>query len=84
MGITLDEWKEWKLHPVTHEFFNSVKARIEEKKSDWANGAFTGESLDASMQKNAEAIGAVIALADLLETSYESVLEEVADAKFNK
>jgi len=84
MGITLEEWTEWKLHPVTIEFFHSVKARIEDKKDSWANGNFTAESLDGSMQKNSEAIGAVLALTDLLETSYEGVVEEVADAKFNK
>lgn len=84
MGITLDEWKEWKQHEVTKEFFDSIKARIEEKKEDWANGNFTTESSDGTVQKNAAAVGAVAALSDLLETSYEGVVEEVADAKFNK
>lgn len=84
MAITLDEWKEWKLHPVTIEFFSSVKARIEDKKDQWANGNFTEETIDGTSQRNAEAIGAVVALSDLLETSYEGVIEEVADAKYNK
>lgn len=75
------EWDEWLLHPVTQEFRKAIKGRIQELKDQWANGAFSTESLDGTKQLNAEAIGKVQMLQDLLEATYESVTEDNANGK---
>lgn len=84
MGITLEEWKEWKQHPVTSEFFKAMSNRVEDIKTQWANGHFTAESVEGTKQLNANALGKVDILLDLMETSYEGIVEEAADVKFNK
>ena len=84
MGITLEEWTEWKLQPVTVEFFKAIENRVEGIKDDWANGHFTVESVEGTKQLNAKALGNVEILLALLETSYEGVVEDAADARYNK
>lgn len=75
------EYEDWLTHPVTKEFFQLLKAKREDIKERWAMGAFTDETLDGTKQLNAEAIGWVYMLDQILEMNYEGLVEELADAK---
>jgi hypothetical protein len=45
----------------------------------WADGAFSTESSDGTIQLNSEAIGKAYLLKDLLDVSYETIVEELAN-----
>ena len=49
----------WLSHPCGRALAIVIRACIEEQKENWANGTHTGDSIEATMQLNAEAIGFV-------------------------
>jgi hypothetical protein len=61
--------------------FQFLKSLRELAKEEWANGAFTDNSVDGTAQLNAEVIGKVRLLQDLLEVSYEWVTEELSNGR---
>lgn len=58
---------EWLQHDISKDLIKVIKDDIELLKDQWAKGAFTGETQDATAQKNAKAIGQVETLEVLLE-----------------
>lgn len=76
MILTDEEVLEWKSHQVTKEWFKYLKRLREDMKDAWSNGVFTGESSEATAQLNANALGKIQMLADLLESDFLTTEEE--------
>lgn len=76
MILTEEEVLEWKSHQVTKEWFKYLKRLREDMKDAWSNGVFTGESSEATAQLNANALGKIQMLADLLESDFLTTEEE--------
>jgi hypothetical protein len=79
--ITKNEFEEWLLHPVTQDFKKLLKYKREDIKERWANGNFTAESADGTKQLNAEALGWVWMLEQVLALDYEGLVQELSDAE---
>ena len=73
--MTLDEWQEWQIHPATKAFLSYLQQSQKELQRQWANGGFTTESADGTVQLNAEALGMYRALSQVLELDYETIKE---------
>jgi hypothetical protein len=65
--MTDNEFKEWKAHHVTTEFFNHLKKSIVESQEAWANRQFQTES------ENQFALGGVYAVNQILDLDYEDI-----------
>ena len=50
--------------------------KIEDLKDNWANGDYTGDSVEETVQKNSEAIGKAQAYADVILTLEEMTEDE--------
>ena len=68
--LSEEEVLEWKTHQVTKEWFKYLRGLREDMKEAWSNGVFTGESSEATAQMNAQALGKIQMLADLLESDF--------------
>ena len=64
--MTKDEISGWLLHPVTEAHINRLKEAKEEIKEYWASGGYTTESIEGTIQKNAEAIGSIRQIEEIL------------------
>lgn len=73
--ISQEEWDAWSLHPVTKVMRQHFRLRREDILDSWSSGAFTGPSSAETIQKNAQAIGAAQAYAEVSELSYEQLKE---------
>jgi hypothetical protein len=71
--VSSDDFAEWKLHPITQAFFASLGRWRGTLMDDWASGTYTAEHADATAQKNAEAIGAVRTIQEIIETTVEDI-----------
>jgi hypothetical protein len=49
----------WLMHPVTEKHIKRLIEAKEDIKENWANGAYTAESMEGTAQLNAEAVGAI-------------------------
>ena len=67
MTILDRDRKEWAHHPVTLEFLSHLKAVRQGTMESWARGNLTRESVDGTVQVNAEAIGGVSTLTQTIE-----------------
>lgn len=70
--------QEWLQHDITKDLIKELKDIITTLKDEWASGAFTAESAEGTVQRNAKAIGQVEALESTLEF-ITSVAEENND-----
>ena len=60
------QFRQWRQQPETDKFFNYLKKMRESTKENWAKRAFEGSDFQTMMLKNAEALGEVAILDDLL------------------
>ena len=65
--MTEQEFKEWKVHHVTVDFFNHLKKSIVESQEAWSNRQFQTES------ENQFALGGVYAVNQILDLDYEDI-----------
>jgi hypothetical protein len=77
--VSLEEWTEWKLHPMTQEWFKLLTALREQCKEDWAQSLYVGELEGESLQRNAGALGQVYVLTKLQHINYEEMVETLYD-----
>lgn len=70
------EFKEWKQHPVTKELFKYLQDKREELKEMWANGNFSGPSIEEMAIRSAGAQGAASVLEEILTLDSDSFKEE--------
>lgn len=66
--MTEQEFKEWKVHPVTEEFFNHLKKAVIESQEAWANRTFVTEG------ENQFALGGVYSINQILDLDYEDIM----------
>ena len=72
-SVPKEEVIAWCKHPITQSLVSSLYGDMAGHFEGWLNGEFTGESADATIQKNSKALGGVAAI--------ESILAWVEDAK---
>lgn len=72
VGISLEAWADWKVHPVTKAVQRWAARGREDLRRSWELGKFSHENPQASAQLNAKALG----MAQVLEM-FESL--ELAD-----
>ena len=60
------EFLEWKKHPVTEKLYRLLEDRKKEIMEAWAAGSYTYLNSDGTSQKNAEALGMIRAVMDIL------------------
>lgn len=73
--ISEEEWRQWLLSPVTQRYRAFLQELVVESKEAWANGVFTEAGAEATAMLNANALGRVGAILDLLDLQYGDVCE---------
>jgi hypothetical protein len=63
--VTPEEAMAWINHPITTALMATLKGDYENLITAWTEGDFTTESLDGSLQKNANAIGKVQSITEI-------------------
>ena len=71
--VSKEEIVSWYKHPMTQSLMYSLYGDMAGHFESWANGDFTGETNDVTVQRNSRALGAV--------ASIESLLAWIEDAK---
>lgn len=75
-----ETFKQWLADPVTQFVIRDYAGQIAaDIKDSWANGDFTAESRDGTLQSNAEAIARCKAWTQLCELSYEDLITVMQD-----
>ena len=69
------EFLEWKKHPVTEKLYRLLEDRKATIMEGWAAGQFTEASSDGTAQKNAEALGMIRAVMDILTLEADDLYE---------
>lgn len=67
MVITDRDRKEWAHHPVTLEYLSTLKEARHDRLEAWAKGNYTHETQGGTIQVNAQAIGEVGVLTQLVD-----------------
>lgn len=70
--------QEWLQHDITKDLIKEIKDVITTLKDEWSSGAFTAESAEGTVQRNAQALGQVQALENTLDY-ITSVVEDQND-----
>ena len=60
------EFLEWKKHPVTEKLYRLLEDKKAAIMEAWAAGSYTYLNSDGTSQKNAEALGMIRAVMDIL------------------
>lgn len=74
--VTETEFNEWRDHPVTGAFLNTLRRWREDQKEIWASGAFTDQSQFGTAIANAKAIGNCEALERIFGFEYVQLESE--------
>ena len=74
--VTETEFNEWRDHPVTRAFLNTLRRWREDQKEVWASGAFTDQSHFGTVILNAKAIGNCEVLDRIVGFDYEQLESE--------
>jgi hypothetical protein len=81
VAINEQEFLGWLADSVTREVRRALHLHRERLKEDWAAGAYTRETIEASMLKQAEMLGGVQALELLIQLSYDDYVGMVEDGR---
>lgn len=82
---TPEEWRGWLDQSVGKYFKEEVlKVKLEDLKDDWANGQFTADSAEATIQLNSEALGKTQAYADIILTLEEISTDDSSEDEENE
>lgn len=74
--MTDQEYKEWRSHPVTQEVLNHLSNQRQDLLEAWAEGVYTKESMEGTVQLNSEALGKVKAISYMLSLDYEEIVND--------
>lgn len=72
----LEMYDDWLAHPVTVALNRYLKSKHQEFLVAWAEGRFTSETADATLQLNSNAIGRAGMLLEILELEPSDFLTE--------
>lgn len=67
MAITQQDRREWAHHPVTQEFLKDLLESKAQTLDVWARGGYTAPTMAATVVSNANALGGVSVLQQLIE-----------------
>ena len=59
--------KEWQSHPGTQAYLRKLYEDRDSIKEGWANGEYTTESIDGTVQLNSKNIGKAEAIQEMIE-----------------
>ena len=76
---TPEEARGWLDQSVGKYFKAILNEKMNDLKDDWANGVFTAEDADTTIQLNSEALGKVGQVADIILTLDEMCKNEEPD-----
>jgi len=80
--VTKSEYALWLSHPVSQGLLHYFQASMLNNQNAWMNGAFTGDTVDATTQKNAQALGMVQGVAMMQQVVLTGKGFKVADREF--
>lgn len=63
---------EWKQHEMTREYAQRLKDAIIEAQENWSNGYYTHETVEGTVQKNAEVLGFIAGIRAAIELLSEN------------
>lgn len=69
--VTEQEFSDWLTSPVTIEFLHYLKSARQDVMDNWARGFYTSDGAEGTAQVNAEALGKVRQLDDLITSMTE-------------
>jgi len=72
-----EEFEIWKLSPVTQQLILKIKEEMQEVMFRWAEGQYTSESVDGTVQTNAKYLGVVQTLDGMVETIEEGTFVDL-------
>ena len=78
---TAEEARGWASMGVGKFHKAQIIERLEDLKDNWVNGDYTGETTEATIQMNSEALGKAQAYADTLLTIEEMTTDDEEDEK---
>lgn len=64
------EFNDWKLHPVTKEFFKFLERERRERMTIWSKGGFNGDSIETTGLRNTEQVSVLIGIAVAQNVEY--------------
>jgi hypothetical protein len=62
-----DSYHEWLRQPETQSLIKDITQSITLTMEEWANGDYTSDTMEGTVQRNARALGGVQTLQSLLE-----------------
>jgi hypothetical protein len=71
-----EKFEDWLRHPVTIQLNRWLRQQVQQTQTQWASGNFTAESAHATVQLNAQAIGRVQTLQELLDLEFSFLMEQ--------
>jgi len=74
------EFREWMLHPTTKRLLAAARERRQAVMEEWAAGAYTAETADGTIQRNAKGIARCQELSWLVEIEFMDLYEEMESA----
>ena len=79
-ALTEEQVQDWLLNPVTQDLHRVLRAWVQERKEQWASGAYTDQSEFATTIMNAKAIGCCEVCESILSLDHESINQELETA----
>lgn len=74
-----EEFQNWLLQPETRVFWDLLRRWKENLQDQWARGVFQEDSVEETAMANANALGELNLLNQLLELSYENLKDSFDD-----
>lgn len=65
--IRREEVVAWRSNRVTEAIIEQLRLDLQDLQDEWANGGFTDASTDGTVQRNAEALGKVRAIIEIVD-----------------
>lgn len=76
-----EEWEVLQTSPMFQALRQVLRVWVEEAKEEWARGIYTAERSDATVQLNAEALGRVGALMQIIDIEYDDIERLLSDER---
>ncbi len=82
--ITEEEWKDWKLHPVTKAFYALLAAKRQELKDQWEEGVHSEDTPEKYAFKNIAAMHECKAYALVADIEFTDFIPEKEGSESGK
>src|SRR5689334_13252760 len=75
--LTLEMFLDWREHPVTEVLVSALRRRRQQLHEEWEQGNYACSTNEATLAKNAEALGKLGVICWLLQLDHETLKGEV-------